>query len=82
MNCRKYHGRMREICEGTSGHSAEDRAEYLRLWERSDRFALGDWVAKIIKAVSFGTLKGTAGCGCDKRRKWLNVWWDRLTNRR
>lgn len=80
MSCEKYHGRMREICEGTSGHSPEDRAEYLYAWEASNRFRLGDFVARMINAVTFGKLKATASCGCDRRRKKLNAWWERFTS--
>lgn len=35
-------------------------------------FGLGDLVGIVIHAVSFGRLQPWPGCGCDKRKAWLN----------
>lgn len=82
MDCEKYLGRMRQICEGTSGHSPEERAAYLQLWEnaptRPPKMRLGDFVAKAIKVATFGLVKPTPNCGCAKRKEALNDWWDRI----
>lgn len=36
LDCTKLNGRMRSICEGTSGLPAETEAEYRKLWASQD----------------------------------------------
>lgn len=79
MSCEKYHGRMRDICEGKTHHSPEERAAYIALWEKKP--GLGDAVAWVIRKLTFGRLKPTPDCGCGERKERLNRWWERLSNR-
>lgn len=69
------------------------RPDYFELWE-TGRFpcpesmpgmanqpagrGLGDVVAAVIRFVTFGKLKPSPGCGCEKRKAWLNHFGARL----
>lgn len=37
-------------------------------------FGVGDLAELLIRLVTFGRLKPWPGCGCDKRKAWLNQW--------
>lgn len=41
-------------------------------------FQLGDFIGRLISIATFGLVKPWPGCGCDKRRAWLNRFGDRL----
>lgn len=63
----------------------QTRPDYFALWERgggpcvnpnpvppeSSR-GLGDWAAWLIQKASFGLIRSKPGCGCEKRKAWLN----------
>lgn len=66
------------------------RPEYFQLWEggkgpcigkiRKAPIGLGDFVALVIWLATFGKLRPWPGCGCHKRKAWLNRivvwgWW-------
>lgn len=36
---------------------------------------LGDLVAAMIHWITLGGLRARTGCGCERRRQWLNRWW-------
>ena len=72
MDCKKLHGRMRDICEGKSGLPPELEQQYRDLWESQRTFGLGDLVEKIIRTLTFGRTKPTPGCGCERRKQRLN----------
>lgn len=60
------------------------RADYFDLWERAEGpclnqpppgrrpIGLGDAVAWLIRIATFGRVKPWPGCGCAKRKAWLN----------
>lgn len=71
-----------------------DDPRYFEMWENSAfpcpdnvkpvpktiRFGLGDLVAVVVRIATFGFVKPWPGCGCDKRKAWLNRvvlwgWW-------
>jgi hypothetical protein len=41
---------------------------------------LGDIVGKAIETVTFGMVKSSEGCGCEKRKAWLNNLWSWRTD--
>jgi hypothetical protein len=41
---------------------------------------LGDIVGKAIETVTFGMVKPSEGCGCEKRKAWLNNLWSWRTD--
>lgn len=45
------------------------------------RSGLGDWLAWLIRFVTAGRLRQSAGCGCASRRGKLNRWWRRVNGR-
>ena len=52
-----------------------DLAEFLHTQEVHKMHGLGDVVADVIQAVTFGLVKPSAGCGCEGRKEMLNRWW-------
>jgi len=59
---------------------------YFRLWEDGrgpcrnipppvGRRGLGDVISTIIRILTFGCMRPKPGCGCDKRKAWLNSLW-------
>lgn len=86
FDCTKLPGRLRAICEGRSGLPSEVEEQYRQAWAKEwpldpPRFRLGDWLAWLIRVVTFGRMNETPGCGCQGRRERLNRWWDRLAAR-
>jgi hypothetical protein len=73
-DCGGFTGRKLAICNGTSGLPEETRQAYLALWASQPipKRGFGDTVADFIKRATWGWLKPTPGCGCEKRRDWLN----------
>lgn len=74
MDCKKLHGRMRDICEGKSGLPAWKEEAYRELWSRGVPFGLGDLVDRIIRTLTFGLLTPWRGCGCKQRKAKWNRW--------
>jgi hypothetical protein len=79
IDCAKLHGRMRAICEGTSGLAPEVEEQYRRLWAGNippdpppRRIRLGDWLASFIHAITFGRIIPCVAC--NSRRARLNQW--------
>lgn len=52
-----------------------DLVEFWELHDTQETVGLGDVVADMIQAVTFGLVKPSAGCGCDGRKEMLNRWW-------
>ena len=50
-------------------------AGFLESTEPEKTVGLGDVVADVIQAVTFGLVKPSAGCGCEGRKEMLNRWW-------
>lgn len=52
-----------------------DLADFFEHATQPETVGLGDVVADVIQAVTFGLVKPSAGCGCEGRKEMLNRWW-------
>ena len=73
MDCTRFSGRKRLICEGKSGLPPDVEAAYRRRWEQQPQ-GLGDTVYQVLSALGVHALwkKINPDCGCEERRQALN----------
>jgi hypothetical protein len=89
----KFHvtSRERELCSTDMKYrklfrSADAPQRARERIEHPHYLPVGDWLASLIKLITFGKAKPKPGCGCQKRQEQLNEtgnrlagWWRRLS---
>lgn len=74
-------GRLHQFCRHESGLPREKEDAYISLFLSQEQpFRLGDLTAWIIRRATFGLIVPRSGCGCDRRKKKLNAFGERVRN--
>lgn len=63
----------------TAACGGSDVDDYLR-YVAENTTGLGDIVSKAISVATLGIVQPTGGCGCGKRKAWLNNLWSWRTH--
>lgn len=85
IDCNQLTGRMKEICQGTSGLSEEKRQAYLALWQKPSPHLIQStetapqvmWnlPGTCLKYIlSKAGILNHEGCGCDDYAKLMDLW--------